>query len=267
MRLVETDPYYNKSGCDFMTLKTIKNYFHLCDLAIHYKINRGYCPICEKETYFVQFSEWLRDYYKCFYCDSIPRQRALISTLNLFVPGWKNLVIHESSSWGSASEYIKRNCPQYTHSFFYPDITLGTNYNGNRCENLERMTFPDNSFDLFITQDVMEHVNNPMKAFKEISRVLKPNGIYLFTVPIYQNLSQSSPRIIESEDGQIQTIKEPIYHGNPIDCKGSIVTYDYGLDISQLIFKWSGLFTMIYVCRDEKLGIDGEFLDVCISKK
>jgi SAM-dependent methyltransferase len=129
------------------------------------------------------------------------------------------------------------------------------------------MIFSDNSFDLLITQDVMEHVNNPAKAFKDISRVLKPNGIYLFTVPIYQNLNQSDPRIIELEDSQIQTINDAIYHGNPVDCKGSLVTYDYGLDFSDLIFKWSGMVTTIHVCRDRQLGIDGEFLDVCISRK
>jgi SAM-dependent methyltransferase len=249
-----------------MMSKVLKKYYHLFDLALHLKINRGYCPICRHPTFFVQFSDWLRDYYKCVHCDSIPRQRALISCLNLFVPGWKSYAVHESSPCGPASEYIKRNCPQYTDSFFYPNIALGTHYKGNRCENLERMTFPDNSFDLFITQDVMEHVNNPVKAFREISRVLKPNGIYLFTVPIYQNLDQSRPRILVSEDGQIQTIKEPVYHGNPIDSNGSLVTYDYGLDFSELIFKWSRMLTTIYVCRDRKLGIDGEFLEVCISR-
>ena len=250
-----------------MKLNIFKKYIHICNLALHHKINQGYCPICEHPTYFIQFSDWLRDYYKCVNCNSIPRQRALVSALNLFVPGWKNFVIHESSPCGPASEYIKRNCAQYTQSFFFPNIALGTVSNGNRCENLEQMTFPDNSFDLFITQDVMEHVNKPANAFREISRVLKPNGIYLFTVPIYQNLDQSSPRVNVSKDGQINTIKEPIYHGNPIDSKGSLVTFDYGLDFSDLIFKWSGMFTTIYVCRDRKLGIDGEFLEVCISRK
>jgi SAM-dependent methyltransferase len=250
-----------------MISNILKKYIYLFDLLLHNKINRGYCSICEKPTYFIQYSEWLRDYYKCSYCDSIPRQRALISALNLYVPEWKDITIHESSPCGPASEYIKRNCAQYTQSFFFPGIPTGTVYNGNRCENLEKMTFSDNSFDLFITQDVMEHINNPENAVREICRVLKPNGIHLFTVPIYKNLDQSSPRIRVSEDGQIRTIKDPIYHGNPIDSNGSLVTYDYGLDFSNLIFKWSGMYTTIYVCRDRNLGIDGEFLEVCISRK
>ena len=44
------------------------------------------------------------------------------------------------------------------------------------------MTFENESFDLFITQDVFEHVMTPNKAFKEIERVLKPGGAHVFTV-------------------------------------------------------------------------------------
>jgi hypothetical protein len=46
-----------------MNPNIFQKYLHLCDLALHYKINQGYCPICEHKTYFVQFSDWLRDYY------------------------------------------------------------------------------------------------------------------------------------------------------------------------------------------------------------
>jgi hypothetical protein len=35
-------------------------------------------------------------------------------------------------------------------------------------EDLEALTFPDESFDLVITQDVFEHVLRPAKAFAEI---------------------------------------------------------------------------------------------------
>jgi len=236
-------------------------------LAFRHRINQGYCPICERETYFIQYSDWLRDYYKCYFCDSIPRQRAIVHVLNLFFPKWKNYSIHESSPCGPASEYISRNCPKYTNSFYFPSMKLGTYRNGNRCENLERMTFSDNTFDLFITQDVMEHLNNPLRALREISRVLKRNGAHLFTVPIYQNICKSDPRINETDEGQIQLIKEPIYHGNPISNNGSLVTYDYGLDLPELIYKCSGMVTTIYICRDRQLGIDGEFLEVCISRK
>jgi hypothetical protein len=35
--------------------------------------NRGYCVICEQHTVFVVHDPWLRDYYKCRRCNTIPR--------------------------------------------------------------------------------------------------------------------------------------------------------------------------------------------------
>lgn len=45
------------------------------------------------------------------------------------------------------------------------------------------MPFSDNSFDIVISSEVIEHVENPEKAIAEISRVLKPNGIAIITTP------------------------------------------------------------------------------------
>ena len=89
------------------------------------------------------------------------------------------------------------------------------------------MTFPNESFDLFITQDVFEHVMTPNKAFKEIARVLKPDGAHVFTIPWYHTLTKTIQRA-QLNKGVIEHIKEPIYHGNPIDEKGSLVTFDWG---------------------------------------
>lgn len=47
----------------------------------------------------------------------------------------------------------------------------------------ECIPLPDNSIDMVITQEVLEHVENPIKAIAEISRVLKPNGILFCQLP------------------------------------------------------------------------------------
>lgn len=47
-----------------------------------------------------------------------------------------------------------------------------------------RLEFPDNSFDLVISANVMEHVGEPEKYVSEAARVLKPNGVaYFETAP------------------------------------------------------------------------------------
>lgn len=43
--------------------------------------------------------------------------------------------------------------------------------------------FKNNSIDIFFCIEVMEHVKNPFNAIKEISRVLKPNGIIIGSTP------------------------------------------------------------------------------------
>jgi SAM-dependent methyltransferase len=243
-------------------------YFFIQSLPYRFtgKGNRGYCPVCERETVFIRFNPWLRDHYKCMHCQSIPRQRALINTLNIFYPGWPDAMIHESSPSGVSSEHIGKKCKNYSYSYFFPDTEPGSSKNGARCENLEKMTFEDARFDLVITQDVFEHVNYPDWAFREIARVLKPGGMHIFTIPLYRELKQTRPRIAIQE-GNIQNLLEPIYHGNPIDSNGSLVTIDYGLDFVDFVYASSGMATTIYLQKDLHLGLDAEFLEVFISRK
>lgn len=47
----------------------------------------------------------------------------------------------------------------------------------------EKITFPDNKFDLVISFDVVEHIPNAKKHFSEVKRVLKKGGHYIFCTP------------------------------------------------------------------------------------
>ncbi len=44
----------------------------------------------------------------------------------------------------------------------------------------EDLPFADESFDIVYCSDVLEHVNDLEKVISEISRVLKPNGVFLY---------------------------------------------------------------------------------------
>jgi SAM-dependent methyltransferase len=230
------------------------------------KKNIGYCPICEKKTIFIEYHPWLRDNYRCVRCYSVPRYRATINTLNKFFPNWRDLSMHESSPGTVSSAYLKKNCKQYSTSQFFEDVKLGDSKGGMRCEDLTQMTFPDNSFDLFITQDVFEHVFNPDKAFKEINRVLKPGGAHVFTMPWYPELSKSVKRAELLSTG-ITHLQPPIYHSNPVSKEGSLVTTDWGMDFVPFILEHSGMSTIIYLQNDRRLGLDAKYLEVFISKK
>jgi SAM-dependent methyltransferase len=233
---------------------------------LRFKHNYGFCNICERRSVFFEFNTWLRDNYKCQYCGSIPRNRALVNTLNTFYPSWKELNIHESSPGGPASEFFKKSAKRYSSSHYYEDVPRGTQHGPHRSEDLTQLTFKDCEFDLFITSDVFEHVFNPDEAFKEIARVLKPGGAHVFTMPWYPNLKKSLERAI-LKSGKIEYLQEAVYHGNPIDDNGSLVTYDWGQDFCDFIYKNSGLYTTIYLKKDRDLGLDAELLEVFISRK
>lgn len=228
----------------------------------------GYCICCDKKVKFVSYDSWLRDYFICTNCKSIPRERALMLTIEKYFPNWKDLDIHESSPGGrGVSMKLKKKCRRYTSSQFYPKQPLGKNINYNRNENLEIMTFKDKSFDIFITQDVFEHIYNPEKAFKEIARVLKEGGCHIFTVPLVNKHNPSEVWAIKGKNCEPVFLKEPEYHINPINPLGSPVTMHWGYDIINYIKEVSSLDTTIEYLHNLDYGIWAEYIEVLVSKK
>ena len=226
-------------------------------------VHSGYCHCCRQQTLFQIRGSWLRDEYVCVSCHSIPRQRHLQYILDTHFPGWAQSSIHESSP---TNDLLSRWCTGYSHSHYFEGVASGAVVNGVRCEDLERMSFADASIDLFVTQDVFEHVFHPQRAAAEIARVLKPGGAHVFTVPRLAWIATSEPRAKISAAG-IEHIKEESYHGNPVGDGKALVTWDYGADFETLMDEWSGLQTSTFNAVDRSRGIDGEFRDVFISKK
>src|SRR5690606_18695326 len=54
----------------------------------------------------------------------------------------------------------------------------------------KKMPFEDDSFDTAMATEVLEHCPEPEVVLKEIYRVLKPGGIFFFTVPFLWNLHE-----------------------------------------------------------------------------
>jgi hypothetical protein len=225
--------------------------------------NPGWCPCCRSETVFVETGDFLREYYFCSRCRSIPRFRAVNLTLDRWFPGWEQSAIHESSP---SNDLIRRYAPGYSCSYFFEDVPLGTTHNGVRSENLERLTFADDTFDLFVTQDVLEHVFRPDAAMREIMRVIKPGGAHVFTTPKHKELRATRQRAA-LENGHVVHVLDAEYHGNPIGDGRALVTWDYGDDFEIYLWAWCGYPTVTYVVRDRSYGIDGEYLDVFVTRK
>lgn len=56
-------------------------------------------------------------------------------------------------------------------------------YHPDLVGDIHALPFPDNSIDAIICISVLEHVENPIKAFEEMYRVLKPGGYCFIYVP------------------------------------------------------------------------------------
>lgn len=229
---------------------------------------KGYCPCCDRKVVFSSIDSWLRDYFYCNNCFSIPRQRALILTVDKYFPNWRELSIHESSpSDNSLSNKLRDNCKNYTATQYYPDQPFGKTINGFRNEDLEKQKFENESFDIVITQDVMEHVYDPENAFKEIARTLKKGGAHIFTVPIINKHKETEVWAIKGKDGKPKFLKNPEYHKNPVDPDGSPVTMHWGFDIIDYIKEKSGLETIIEYINNLDYGIRAEYIEVLVSIK
>ncbi len=235
-----------------------------------YLETEGECPICERKVVFRSKYDWLRDHLLCSNCGSIPRERALMQVIKTRCPDYRESKIHESSPGGrGVSARLKNEVRNYSSSHYYPHLPLGQYHpeEGHRCEDLENLTFADEAFDLFITQDVMEHIFEPAKAFKEIARVLKPGGAHIFTVPLVNKEKKTERWASRRADGEPVFHHKPEYHGNPIDAKGSLVTMHWGYDITEFILASSGMFSTVIMIDNIDLGIRAEYIEVIISRK
>ncbi len=232
--------------------------------------HQGNCPICERDVMFSADTAWFRDSLRCSGCGSIPRERALFKVLKDYFPNYRELYIHESSPANrGASPKLKGACVNYSSSHYLPEVPRGNvePKTGVRCESLEELTFSDESFDVFVTQDVMEHIFDYDRAFKEIARVLKPGGAHIFSVPLVNKLNRSESWASRDSTGQITYHHPAQYHGNPVDANGSLVTMHWGYDIASRIMVTAQMPTTIILIDNIDLGIRAEFIEILISVK
>jgi len=93
--------------------------------------------------------------------------------------------------------------------------------------NMLELPYGNNSFDIVIHSDTLEHVTDPVSALRECHRVLVSGGQLCFTVPvIVGRLTRSRAGLPES------------YHGNPAtSSKDLLVHTEFGADVWRYLFE------------------------------
>ncbi len=61
------------------------------------------------------------------------------------------------------------------------------------------MLYDDDFFDVVVSFDVFEHIKNDQRAISEVYRVLKENGVLIFTVPAFQFLFSSHDKALHHQ--------------------------------------------------------------------
>jgi SAM-dependent methyltransferase len=121
--------------------------------------------------------------------------------------------------------------PRFLGSEYGADEQARRNLFPIRHEDLTNLTLPDESFDLVTTNEVLEHVSSIDAALSEMARVLKSGGWHIGTHPL-RFMDQDSERRAQIIEGELVHLKEPEYHGNPVDAeRGSLVFETPGWDI------------------------------------
>ena len=169
----------------------------------------------------------------------------------------------------------------YSYSKYDPNVDNGSLIKDNcLCMDIENIPLEDNSIDIAITMDIFEHLYNPDKAIKELYRILKDGGMYIFTVPIDMGFNSTQKLEFNSDKTKyLEDYKPAIYkglknknveiHGNPdIPNEGSIVTHYWGYDIVDYIKKYTDFEVEIFNINNiEKFGLTGIHNETFICKK
>ena len=136
----------------------------------------------------------------------------------------------ELSARGPLVEYLRGHARSVAASEYFVDAVPGSSRDGIRCEDVQRLTYAEASFDLVTHTEIFEHVPEDARAFAELLRVLRPGGLSLFTVPLHEG--EHTVERARIREGIIEHLHAPVHHVDPLRGGAGILAFrDYGQDI------------------------------------
>lgn len=136
----------------------------------------------------------------------------------------------EFSARGPLVEHLRRRARSLAVSEYFDDAAPGEWRGGVRCEDVQRLTYADASFDVVTHTEVLEHVPDDRRALAELHRILRPGGIMAFTVPLHGGAHTVERACLRGD--AIEHLLEPVYHTDPQRSDTGILAFrDYGRDI------------------------------------
>jgi hypothetical protein len=211
----------------------------------------GFCDVCQKEQDFILEPVWSTgtEGLGCTECGCNSRLRSLYDTFLKHYKPERKVYINEMVT--PFFRELKKVVPDLIGSEFVgEDIKSGTVVGSIRHEDSTKLSFEDNSFDLYLSNDVFEHAFDFRKAFAESSRILKKRGKMIFHIPFHLDQQETVIRAVKNKKNGIDYLLEPIYHGNPLSEEGSLCVQDFGWDLFSIL-KECGFKKSYGVCKND----------------
>jgi Methyltransferase domain len=232
------------------------------------------CPACGRRSYARDFSDDygnMRETGICMACGSTNRQRQM-AYMTCEVVGklrdrqirslpalasLPDLRIHNTESRGPVHEPLSKLAGYTCSEYFGPDYKSGELVDGVMHQDLMSTSFESGSLDILLSSDVFEHIPDPYAAHAEVHRVLKPGGRHIFTVPFYQTEHLDEVRARLDDDGKVEHLMEPIYHGDPVrESEGALVYTIFSIEMLARL-RELGFITSLYLVYRPSRGILG----------
>lgn len=214
----------------------------------------------------------LRETLQCSHCGATMRDRTLAYALLSLINRGKNLPVRSIAELGkqdqlgarcldtdsfSQTSRLLKHLPDHVRSSFVTNVSFGTELEANRYNiNLEKIDFPDESFDIVLTSDVAEHIRDIDRAHREIYRILRKGGTYIFTAP-YDPECATHHVLVDTTTSEDKYLVPAQLHGDPLT--GGILAYRvFGRQIFVDLEK-IGFTVEFLAVNDTSLGIfDGD---------
>ncbi len=167
---------------------------------------------------------------RCAYCRSSQIHRAVGIVLGQ-LPCSAEDAVYELSSRGALHRFLQRKFKHFYCSEYFDEVPPGQSKAGIDCQDVQRLLLAAETFDLVTSTEVFEHVPDDRQGFREVRRVLKPGGHFVFTVPL-GGFPATLERCRIREDGTQEHLLPPEYHGDRIRGRRAVLAFrDYGRNI------------------------------------
>ncbi|MGV8930828.1 MAG: class I SAM-dependent methyltransferase [Luteimonas sp.] len=189
----------------------------------------GHCRLCDGSHGFFRLASTpadLREGLACARCHCNARQRAAAMLLLDALDAPKRARVYATEQASPMFVALRRRIPQLRGSEYAPRFLQRLRLSAWLCrkgvatwvrrEDVTALGFGDGSLDAVISLDVLEHVPDYPAALREFARVLRPGGVLVLTIPFYDDRTASEVIARVGDDGRVQHLGEPEFHGDPI---------------------------------------------------